>query len=202
MLKYSRLLRPLLFLFIKSYGLGRYRWRLPLIWTFLFGVYLANYPSSVPFFGKDSINALFLSFLQLLPGFYIAALAAISTFNRKMMDKPLSGSLKTTLLSGENGSVECRELSRRRLLSHLFGYLRFVSLLLFAVCGLMQLANPIELLKALFEHFGIGNYNYLLEWFFILAIFFFFCQMMILTLFGLFYLCDRIHWKDEEQIVS
>lgn len=194
----SRLLRPLNFLRIKAEGLGTYRWGLPTAFCVIISFYLAWHPKRLPLFGVSSLASILISFLQFLPGFYIASLAAVATFGKTSMEEPLAGS-SAKLFSSENGRVLERTLNRRHFLSYLFGYLSFISLVLFAFVSLCQAASPVPLLENILIHWEIPFSSNVLEWFFFVPLLFFFCQMFILTLLGLFYLCDRIHWKGEEK---
>lgn len=125
------------------------------------------------------------SLLGVLPGFYIAALAAIATFNGKSIDGKIDGDNPPTLFSSENGISKKRELSRRRFLCFLFGYLAFISIVL---C----LFNIFFLIL---EHAKL-HYSFLVIAKYLVAIFYvyFFAHMIVTSLVGLFYLCDRLHW--------
>jgi hypothetical protein len=79
--------------------------------------------------------------LQILPGFYIASLAAIATFNKGNMDQYMPEPTPTVNVRVRGHSLPIR-LTRRRMLSLLFGYLSFLSLLLFL---LIILANSVYL---------------------------------------------------------
>lgn len=201
MLEHSRLLRPVLFLCIKGEGLNYYRYWLPFWSTTIVICYFVIYPREIILFGDRSIISTLSSLLQLLPGFYIAALAAISTFNRKLMDKKLSGAT-VTLISCENGNLEQRELSRRHFLSLLFGYLSFLSMMILVFSCITQMASPMEIIDMYLKTIDAKQYSKLIEWGFFVPIIFFFFQMIMITFLGLFYLCDRMHWKGDEQIVK
>ncbi|EOC0041980.1 hypothetical protein ACI0X2_004058, partial [Cronobacter turicensis] len=74
------------------------------------------------------------SFISNLPGFYIAALAAIATFNREQIDHPLindKGSPSIDVrVTKENGHVvnTTEPLTRRLFLCMLFAYLTALSI--------------------------------------------------------------------------
>lgn len=190
MLESSRLLRPLLFLYIQYEGIGKYRWVYPLIWISLLFFYILLFPITL----SDKIavlNNLILStftILTILPGFYIAALAAIATFKASTMDVPLDG--KDMLLHTRESDRCIIKLTRRRFLCLLFGYLSFLSLILCLFCLILKIASPIIIIKFFFSQ--IAPY---LNIIFVLVYGFFFMQLISLTLLGLFYLSDRIHWK-------
>ncbi|VVQ32251.1 hypothetical protein PS943_02825 [Pseudomonas fluorescens] len=129
------------------------------------------------------INSI-ISYLQLLSGFYITALAAIATFNREGMDDPMLGdppTLDTPSLQ------EPEKLSRRRFLCFLFGYLAFGSLLLYIGGTIITLAAPI-IRSEVSESVRI-----LLRWG--IATVYIFCTFNILvtSMLGMYYLTDRLH---------
>ena len=126
----SRLLRPLNYLKISGYSLGKFHWGYPALFTAITLIYIILYPDNISLLtGNDSFLSGLLSCLNLLPGFYITALAAVATFNRKAMDEEIDG-VTATLKAQENGQVKIRSLTRRRFLCYLFGYLSFISLFL------------------------------------------------------------------------
>lgn len=73
--------------------------------------------------------------LTLMIAFYMAALAAVATFDRKGIDNELDGD--PALLSVRNPDPDAKEkridksLSYRQFISYLFGYLSFLSLILY-----------------------------------------------------------------------
>src|SRR5690606_6977027 len=79
--------------------------------------------------------------LKMLIGFYIAALAAVSTFPGQNLDQNFSGS-KMILTVRRMGKKKTKNLTRREFLSYLFGYLAFLSIWLFILGVVMQLAGP------------------------------------------------------------
>ena len=91
MLHSSRLLRPLLFLSIRSAGIHRFCWWYPLLWLGGVIAYLSFLPDTLE--KKIAIAGSLVtscsSILMILPGFYIAALAAIATFQAPTMDTGL-----------------------------------------------------------------------------------------------------------------
>lgn len=132
-----------------------------------------------------------LSFVQNLPGFYIAALAAIATFGRHDIDEAMPGSppprIKTITTSGHGNVIV---LMRRRFLCLLFAYLTVecIALTLFSIFAISLapamrgLVSPIMLL--------IGHAISSVVVLFLLT------QLMVATLWGLYYLDERIHQPD------
>jgi hypothetical protein len=85
------------------------------------------------------VNGLF----QALPGFYIAALAAIATFDGSKRGYNLDEPWETdpAILDEQDGNE--RELTRRHFLALLFGYLSFSSLFIYFLGLLAQVVPPI-----------------------------------------------------------
>lgn len=85
----TELLKPFAFLTIQHPS-GRHQtvfWRLPLCSALLFVGLLTIARFNVDVFGANGAINRVLGFVQNLPGFYIAALAAIATFNSADMLK-------------------------------------------------------------------------------------------------------------------
>lgn len=120
-----------------------------------------------------------LNFLQTMPGFYIAALAAISTFNNPGMDKDMIGSTPI--------DKDQKKLTRRRFLAQSFSYLTFLSIMLLIFGAILKYFYSLDLV--------IINSNLFLTLYlistFILFVFLF--QLVFITFYCLYYLGDRIH---------
>lgn len=127
-------------------------------------------------------------FLQTIPGFYIAALAAIATLNSATMDRPMAGIPPTEIIIETNPYREVPSaVSRRLFLSSLFAYLALLSLLLFFLTLTFKYFYNLDI-------FLVPNWIYETLYFINLFVFnFLFCQMIMLTLMGLYYLGDRVH---------
>lgn len=185
-----QILRPFSYLAIRHASrLPFYvNWVVPFI-VAIFLVSLFSWGVRADFFSGNGLLSKLLGFLQSLPGFYIAALAAISTFNNPDMLKPMPGDTPTMkVLYG--GGLEVVRLTRRRFLSAMFAYLTALSifLTLAAIFGL-GIAQPIKDLLPATVHeivrFLAGS-----------VFFLFVGQMVCVTLWGLFYLGERIHTPD------
>jgi len=128
-----------------------------------------------------------------LPGFYIAALAAIATFGRTDIDEIMPGSPPPRLETATvNGGVNLIELTRRRFLCLLFAFLTVECvaltlgsvLVLSAVPAIVECIGDRETLLRIVSAFGVFFYCLVLT------------QLMIATLWGLYYLGERIHQPD------
>lgn len=151
-------------------------------------MYLYIFPENINFWEEGSIGVSIISFVQVMIGFYIASLAAIATFSRDILDKPLDGD-RATLNASENGITHKRLLTRRHFLTYLFGYLSFISIFIYILGIFFKNISPVVILNKI-----IPQYTFSFECFFIFLFLFLFSQLIILTLFGLFYLSDRLQW--------
>ncbi|GKX46108.1 hypothetical protein [Pectobacterium carotovorum] len=127
-----------------------------------------------------------VSFISNLPGFYIAALAAIATFNREQIDYPLIGEngdpFIEVVVTKENGvTVNSQEkLTRRLFLCMLFSFLAALSI---TIVMLNAFASPaLSVFSNLWLHTVYSTVFIFLIW-----------QLLVGTFFGLYYLGDRIH---------
>lgn len=126
------------------------------------------------------------TFVQILPGFYIGALAAIASYNYAPMDYVMS--LPAPFLrEAVNGGMRESKLSRRRYLTLMFGYLSSISILSAVFIFLVRLIYAVKI-------FAVPAIIYHIVYYIVAFIFFFiFWQMIMITLFGIYYLADRMH---------
>ena len=141
---------------------------------------------NVNVFGASGLINRVLGFIQSLPGFYIAALAAIATFNNRDMLKLMPG-IPPVGTVDYNGFPERVPMTRRRFLSSMFAYLTALSIVLtlFAV-GMLAVAEPIK------AALPVASYPFVkgaVTYFFLM----FTCQMVAVTFWGLYYLGDKLH---------
>lgn len=185
---FSQLSKPFSYLFIKGIGSKiAYDWVAPVIMTIISLLYFYFFDITEAMLITDGgfIKSI-SSFISNLPGFYIAALAAIATFNREQIDHPLisdTGSPSIDIkVTKENGRVvnTTEPLTRRLFLCMLFAFLTALSILIVIINSFI---SPLLIIyaKTLFPAIYI-------------AVFIFFTwQMLITTFFGLYYLGNRIH---------
>ena len=134
------------------------------------------------------------SLMGVLFGFYVAALAAVSSFAHKnldissnYLDKDIEGR-GVTLMHLRQGKVEYETVTRRRFILILFGYCATLSIFLYFL-GLMN--SHVTLSKQLSD-------SELQWWGYFSKFFWYFYLWMLLSLFvttllGLYYLVDRMH---------
>ncbi len=137
-------------------------------------------------FGDKGLLDLIVGLLQILTGFYIASLAAVATFNKSDMDSKMKGEpAKLSVLV--RGVPVTEELTRRRFLCLMFGYLSFVSIFLYFAGGVANLfSSHIAGLLPLKLHSWA-------KWLFVWIYLTITANLIVTTLLGLFYMSDRIH---------
>ncbi|HII3258226.1 TPA: hypothetical protein ACY3ID_005021, partial [Citrobacter amalonaticus] len=87
----------------------------------------------IPIISKDGLISVINGILQILSGFYIASMAAVATFQKSGMD---------TVMDGSPPTLKGRDLTRRKFLTYLFGYLAFISIIMYLIGGGIQLLSP------------------------------------------------------------
>lgn len=165
----------------------RMDWVFPFIFSFivcsvLFIVYQLNFTClnscKKILFNNEAFNVI-LNFLQTMPGFYIAALAAISTFNNPGMDKDMVGSTPI--------DKDRKKMTRRRFLAQSFSYLTFLSIVLLIVGAIIKYFFSLEVVIT-------NSILFLIVYLVLLFILFMFLfQLVFITFYCLYYLGDRIH---------
>lgn len=182
----GHLLTPVDYLRIRASSKAAYDWWIPLAFSIALCVFFWIIPGEVKVLGPDGLVQTVMGLLQTLTGFYIAALAAVATFARPEIDKPLAGS-PATLETNRYGETQVLTLSRRRFVCYLFGYLSFLCLTIYSVSTVASFATgAIEILS------GIYGYD-ILRLVSILGYVFLVMQLLTITLLGLHYLTDRLH---------
>lgn len=169
----------------------RYNVIYPLLMTLMLSGVILLSPITVAFWRDGGIFPKLSPLLSILFPFYIAALAAVSTFSGSPeINKPFppdaDGRRVTLPMRGAKGFVVPVEISQRHFLSLLFGYCCILSLFLLFVSsfsGLLSISINTEatMLREFFR------------WSFFIVFTFIFFQMLVLTLLAVYYLSDKIH---------
>lgn len=134
-----QLFRPVAYLAIKGEGLNGYRFAAPTGVAVASCLLLLFLPVCPPMIGEDSVSGYLATFFVALPGFYIAALAAVVAFNGGDLDKKMPG-VKVSMTA--NGDTEMVEITLRVFLSYLFSYLTVLSFVGFFMCMGVTLVAP------------------------------------------------------------
>lgn len=173
-----KILTPMRYLKISHKEKLFFDWILPAICATLFIItneFLLPYP--LQFLGKESIVSIVNGILQMLSGFYIASLAAIATFNRPEIDEVMLNAPKLNNI----------QVTRRIFLTHLFGYLAFMSILTYFVGGFAQISQDNISLLTGYSFYPVISYIAMGLYVFIMF------NLVFVTLLGLFFMIDRIH---------
>lgn len=184
------LVRPFSFLTIRhpSHMPLWVNWLLPLLVTMVAVGGLCLFGSTVNVFGPQGLIDRLLSFVQTLAGFFIAALAAVSSFNSPHLDREMPQPAPTMWVK-YHGVAQKIHATRRRFLTSMFAYLTALSFLfsLTAIATLV-LAEPIRsaLPQAIawLRILGLSGFLFAL------------LQMTFVTFWGLFYLGERMLTPD------
>lgn len=137
--------------------------------------------------------------LALMIVFYMAALAAVATFDRDGIDNLLPDNDATLWIKNPNGGAwENKPLSYRKFISYLFGYLSFLSLLLFIFLALLDVGW-----KDLEKHFesNCTIHHVLTDYIdpaILFATFFAIWQLLVTSLLGIYFLTERIQTLNEK----
>ncbi len=164
-------------------------WAPVIVSVFLVGL-LAFLPADVDILGSQGVLNRVNGLLQILSGFYVAALAAIASFNSENLD---------SLLGGLGVKLNGRQLTRRQFLSYLFGYLAFISYTLVLLgIGIGIFLPNIELVVT-----AVKSQNLIMwiKYIFLTIYFTILCSMFFTTLLGLYYLTEKIH-EDRTEFVK
>lgn len=158
---------------------------LPIMIAAIFCLPLLSARFRVDALGSLNIIETIGSFIGLLVGFFIAALAAVATFGSPDMDDEMPGPL--VLHHWRNGVEYDENLSRRRFLSFLFGYLAFVSIFVYLFGIGFKIVYTYLIGVAWPAYSDVSFVGFWIVYVFLIA------SILSNTLLGLFYLTDRMH---------
>ena len=187
-----RLLAPLDYLRIKHDAKRKYDWYIPGVLTIIAVAGFFFLPIRPTVFGSSGLVDRLGQLVQILPGFYIAALAAILTFNKADMDDPML-EVPPKLSIVYRGTPFILELTRRRFLSAMFGYLTFLSI------GPYLLGIVANIVAPSFFILVPSPWHLYAKGVFLGFYLFWQSNMLVTTLVALYYLSDRIHLVDPNQ---
>jgi hypothetical protein len=151
-------------------------------------------PVKPPLTPSGGLLSNILTLLAALPGFFIAALAAVATFNRPEMDQEMPAPCPSIAIYREGQWLDVN-LTRRTFLTYLFSYLSVLSLLAAALCIGGQVVGP--WVASMLGAMAPGNWKTLATWAlpgaFIFALFSVCASMLVSTLHGIYFIAERIH---------
>lgn len=185
------LLRPFSYLSIEHSLKSRVDWIYPAVLTVLTLGLIAYFRTvtAVPLFSDSGLTSKIVGFVQTLPGFFLAALAAIATFNKADIDRTMPAPAPSLDIIVAGKSVQI-QLTRRRFLCAMFAFLTAESLIIILLgisaitfAGAIKLLLPSRAHEA-FSLLFFGVYAFLV-W-----------QMLVASFLGLYYLGERLHQPD------
>lgn len=184
----NQMLQPISYLAIRHPQKWKVDWLFPIIISLFCTWFSINETWMSEAYRASGPVSLLLGFLSCLPGFYIAALAAIATFGRNDIDNVLPEPTPTVKLNtrGENILVK---LTRRRFLAMLFSFLTCESIALVLLSVLLLSTG------AAITTIGImtGLAGKILSIAMTFIYYTLLMQMLTATFWGLYYLGFKLH---------
>lgn len=146
------------------------------------------------FFQQANLFTSVSSLLAILVGFYMAALAAVATFDRPGIDAPLKGSPATLVVRDHenNGVKVVKTLSYRQFISYLFGYLSFLSFIIYVT--LLILNSTWAKITSDADEYLVWRWlvPHIMTPGIFLVVFFLIWQLFITSLLGIYFLAERL----------
>ena len=185
--KHTKVFTVFSFLRLRSADIFWYQWIYP---TVLFVIVLVGFHwVGRVWFSYDTAKLIadINSLMGILVGFYIAALAAVSSFTNENLDQVMKGRAPT-LTTVRQGQEIKETLTRRRFLSVLFGYCAMLSILVY-IFGVLSVhvsldagsAAWIQDMASVLAAAGWAAYTWMIA------------SLLVVTLLGLHYLVERMH---------
>jgi len=174
--------RPVSYLRIHHDDKWIYDWLLPAALTALTVAFLAAFSNLHAVVGEDALLERITGFVENLPGFFIAALAAVATFNKHDIDQLMNNPPKVSIMY--QGTRIMVEMTRRRFLCVLFSYLTAASIFIVICFYLGRTVGESNDLPSAVIWTATATYLFV------------FWQMIVATLLGLYYLGERLHTPD------
>ncbi len=171
-----------------------YDWVLPFILSCSTVFLFAYFATTVHIFGENGLVGSFRTLLELLIPFFIAALAAVATFEREGLDKPLKGYPVILYMQKIGGNWDLEELTRRQFICYLFGYLSFLSIILFIFIIFSSALEPF-IIKSIIANlpFNVLVLKWGVAFLFIFPIW----QLITTTLLGIYFLTERLQVMED-----
>ncbi|MEC4239116.1 hypothetical protein [Pseudomonas sp. DSV-1] len=179
----SQLLKPFGYLAIKHPYKWVVDWLYPLLLALITITLIVSLSSAKIIVSPGGMTSMILSFVQSLPGFYIAALAAIATFGRLDIDDILPEPTPKVVVK-LRGLENTIDLTRRRFLAMLFAFLTGESIAIVFFCIALLSFGP-AIYDFTYSQEPIGHYLLIVALF---CLFTSVYQMLLATFWGLYYL--------------
>lgn len=183
---FYQLMRPFAYLIIKHPDKKIYDWLIPGFFSLVSTFLIYQYVGVESAFSDNGIIDRIVGLVANLPGFFIAALAAVATFNKPTIDEVM-GAEPPKIKVRRNQKYEPVGLTRRWYLCLLFSFLTAESLVIVVVASVL-IGGGLMSSPSNYAIFNVGAM-------FILSLAFW--QLIFSTFFGLFYLGDKLHYPKE-----
>ena len=185
--RHTKIFTVFSFLRLRSADIFWYQWIYPtIVFAVIFGGFWTLGDRFISFEKSKMIgdvNAL----MGILVGFYIAALAAVSSFSNENLDQVMKGRAPT-LTTVRKGEEIKETLTRRRFLAILFGYCATLAIILY-VFGVLQAHLTIAQPAAPWAQTAITFAGQVAWGLYVWII----ASLLVVTLLGLHYLVERMH---------
>lgn len=184
--------RPFAFMSVSGPTLHVYRLTLPIVAMLVScaaGLFL---PAGLDLVGDKSVSDYMATFFSALPGFFIAALAAVVAFNGGDLDTEMPDvKLSITV----HGDKVAQPITLRVFLSYLFAYLTVLSFIGFFVClgGSLVAPSVTELLQRITDPGVRSGWRTICELLFTGVVAFVGASVVFCTGQGLYFLAERVH---------
>ncbi|WP_373987817.1 hypothetical protein [Duganella sp. BuS-21] len=187
---FYQLFRPFAYIFIRHPVKRKVDWYLPIGLTLISLILIWPMREDMNVWAGSGLVASAQGFVQGLPGFYIAALAAVATFGQQTGLDRIVPAPTPTLHTNYSGQWVDMKLTRRRFLCLLFAYLTALSIALSLFAYYAQaIALPA---RKLFIGSVVDAVSAIALAVYVLFLF----QLFVITLWGLYYLADKMHEPD------
>ncbi len=187
-------MRPIAFLTVKGPGLNFYKFYGPLILSLVtVWIYLLA-PVKIQLFGSGSATDHMIGFFSILPGFFIASLAAIVAFQGGDLDETMPDVSVMITAQGDTARVD---ITFRVFLCYLFSFLTVMSFLGFFLCVAGSLLAPSlsEIANLAASSDAQTFTKTALEVGFVAALTIVTASVVLCTAQGLYFLAERVHQK-------
>lgn len=181
----NKMLTAINYLRIDSVALKQYKFWWPLGVCLVCVMGYVSLPEPPQIVSENGLISQVNNVVGVLVGFYIAALAAVSTFKSDLLDQPIKGKgMKVPVFI--EGKEQFLPASRRSFLCYLFGYCAFLSVFILCTGIATQVLSPstVSLMQGVTPYLKVvwvAAYSLMIG------------SLATTTLLGLHYLIDRMH---------
>lgn len=184
--------RPFAFMLVSAPTLHVYRLTLPLLATIVTCAAGLLLPAGLDLIGDKSVSDYMATFFAALPGFFIAALAAVVAFNGGDLDTDMPD-VKLSIKA--HGDTVAQPITLRIFLSYLFAYLTVLSFIGFFVCvgGSLLAPSITDMIQRIADSDVRGYWQTTCELLFISVVTFVSASVVFCTGQGLYFLAERVH---------